>query len=156
MSTEENRPAGENSDSRYRNLMLIWIAQLMSFAFLSLLPMLVGKPIDAADADDTLRQIFFAIGVTTLILSFVLKRRMLSRAIERQDARQVQAGYILAFALCEMTGLSGVLIHLTKGATSIYHLLLALGWFGLLLHWPRRSHLTDASFKSGGFGANEF
>ena len=155
MNMKENPTAGQNTDMRYRSLLIIWGAQLSSLSLFFLLTIFIERPTVAGDAD-ALRWIFPALGCLLVLLSFVLKSRIVAQAVERQDAGRVLVGYIVGFAICEMAGLLGLLLYFMRGASVQYYFLFALAALGLLLHAPRRSHLSDASFKREGLGTNQF
>jgi hypothetical protein len=95
-------------------------------------------------------------GGITFVLSFPVKAYMLAQAVKQQKPEKVQVGYTLAFVMCEMTGLFGFLLFSLRGSSPFYYYMFGVAALGLLLHMPRRSHLTDASFKRGGFGAKGF
>ena len=90
---------------------------------------------------------FNVMSVCLVAVSFVLKRRLLSRSIEAQDVRLVNKAFIVAAALCEAGALLGLLDFLVA-RDRYYFVLIAFSFFGLLLHFPRRSQLEAASFKS--------
>jgi F0F1-type ATP synthase membrane subunit c/vacuolar-type H+-ATPase subunit K len=92
-----------------------------------------------------------ALGLTTLALSFVLKRRFLANAINMQRPEMVQTALIVAWALCEVTALFGLVVFFVTGS-SAYYIFFIFGALGVLLHFPRRNDLLAATFKDGGQG----
>ncbi len=156
MNMNESQSPERNLETRYRTLLTLWGVNLSSLGLFFLLSRLVETPRADQAPDDVLGWLLLAVGALTVLVSFVIKSRVLSQAVERQDLARVQVAYVIGFALCEMAGICGLGLYFLRGASSAYYLLFALAALGMLLHFPRRSHLTDASFKRGGFGASEF
>ena len=101
----------------------------------------------AAHGDDrVLALVLVAVSFSNLVVSLVLKRSFLAQSVAKQDLALVLKAYIVALALCESAGLFGLLIHLVTG--SIYFFF-AFGFslLGMGLHFPKKQHLLDASFK---------
>jgi hypothetical protein len=137
-------------DARYRVLLILWLAIFSSVIMLFVMTKIIGAP-KAAEANMVLVSIFMALGLFTIALSFVLKRRLLSQAIERQRPDLVQTGLILGLALCEAAAIFGLIIFFVTGYAH-YYLCFIVSLAAMLLHFPRREHLRAASFKSSGPG----
>jgi F0F1-type ATP synthase membrane subunit c/vacuolar-type H+-ATPase subunit K len=133
-------------DARYRVLVILWFAMLGSVVMFFVITKITGTP-KAAEANMTLVSIFMALGLFTIGLSFVLKRRLLSQAIERQRPDLVQTGLIVGMALCEAAAIFGLIIFFVTGY-AYYYLCFIVSLAAMLLHFPRREHLRAASFKS--------
>jgi hypothetical protein len=133
-------PTQTKAGARYRGLIIIWSGILITiFIFITLTWAL---KIAYQPGNDALRfQFFDVLGGATFALSFVGKYLLLRRARATQRAEVVTTAYVVAFALCEMTALFGLLNYLLSGVPIF--LLFALALIGLLLHFPRR-----ASFAS--------
>ena len=87
-----------------------------------------------------------ALSVVPVAISFYVKSTILARARETQDLPKVQQGYVSGFALSEIAVLLGVMIHFVTGSPYAF-VAIAIGTAGLLLHFPRKQHLIDATFK---------
>lgn len=153
MSQEQRGMAGKNRpEERHRALVIIWGAQLMSLLMFFVLTRVVGTEAAGESGHETLDWLLPALATLGFLLSFLLKRRMLAQSVERQEMARVQTGYILAFVLCELSGILGLLYSFLVGWSPLYYFLFGLAAFGLALHFPRIQHLHEASFKQKGFG----
>ena len=56
----------------------------------------------------------------------------------------VQSAYVLSFALCETSALFGLADHFTTGS-GYHYVAFAIAGLGLLLHFPLRQNLVNAS-----------
>ena len=107
--------------------------------------LVVGRP-ESAATNDTIFLVSVAVGFVTIILSFVIKNKAVANAATQQKIELVQPGYIVAWALCEVSALLGMLVFLAT-SNRYYYGLFILGAVGQLIHFPRREHLLNASFK---------
>ena len=137
-------------DVRYRMLLILWLAILFSVILFFVMTQIIGIPVEV-EGNMILVPVLLALGILTIALSFVLKRRFFAQAIERQSPATIQSGLIIALAFCEVTALFGLIIFFVTGC-HYYYLFFILSVLGMLLHMPRRDHLRAASFKSGGQG----
>jgi len=136
--TDSDQP---DINERYRTLLILWFAMCMSV--LMFLVVIGFTPVRAAEN----RQLTLALnslGIVPVALSFLLKQKALAKSIEMQRLDLVQIAYVLSFALCESSALLGLVDHFTTGSRYYYFAFLIAG-FGLLLHFPRRQTLVDAS-----------
>lgn len=134
----------EKIDSRYRTLLVLWIAFLPTIAFYFVLTLL--QPRADVPENRILTIVFSAISAFLVVVSFPLKKTFLSRSVETQQASLVNTGLVLAMALCEAAGLVG-LLDFFIARDRYYFILLALAFVGILLHFPQRSQVEAASFK---------
>jgi len=70
------------------------------------------------------------------------------RAIRDHDAGCIQTGLVIGCALSEITSILGVILALLFDYPYFY-LWIALGAFGILLDFPRKSNLDAATFDPG-------
>jgi hypothetical protein len=108
------------------------------------------RPSEDVDPNPMLLLILLGVAVATTLLSFLMKSKLLNRAIQQQQVSLVQQGYIVAWALCEVGGLLGVLGFFVTG-DRYYYVLLFIGLLGQLLHVPRREHVVNALGKTSIF-----
>ena len=128
----------------HRTLLIIWVFLLMSVSGFFLMTVVVPS---SAQGDNTLVTIvLLVLGISTTLLSFVVKQSFLSKSVATQDLKLVQQAYIVALALCESAGLFGLLIHFVTGSI-YYYASFALAIIGILLHFPKKQHVQDATFK---------
>lgn len=138
-------PKGINLDARYRTMLIVWFAILMSVGMIFFVTPIL-KPPPAEQSDMTLLWVFAGLSVTLFLLSFVLKGRQLAQSVKAQRPELVQSAMILAVALCEAISIFGMMAHLTTG-TRYYYIFFIISVIGVLLHMPRRSQLLAASHK---------
>jgi hypothetical protein len=137
------RPIDPNPaiEARHRTILILWFAMVMSVTMLLVL-MRFLPPTENGDA--RLGLILNCAGIVPLGLSFLLKQRILEQAVTQQRLDSVQVAYVLAFALCEMAALLGFVDHFVSGSR-YYYIGFSFAGLGLLLHFPRKQHLLDAS-----------
>jgi len=66
--------------------------------------------------------------------------------VDQQRVRLVQQAYIVAWAITETAALVGLLLFFLNG-NRYYYVLFVIAAAGMLLHFPRREHVINASFK---------
>ena len=137
----------------YKTLVIIWFALLTSQVIFLLLVYFLKPELFVMDAATSLLAdqpvitlVFAALALVFVILSFVLSRQHMRRAIEDQDAGCVQTGLVLGCALSEVPSLLGLVLAFAFDHPYFY-LWIALGAFGILLHFPRKDNLDAATYK---------
>lgn len=134
-----------NIAARYRVLLIIWFAILTSVGILFVLTLFI--PREVANESKILQIILGAVGGFLAAFSIVAKQKMLKQAVEKQQPRLVNTGYILAFVLTETVSIFALLMYmLTPGRD--YYVLFILSALFMFVHFPRRQHLTAATFKN--------
>jgi len=130
-------PMQTKAGARYRGLIIIWCGLLLAIFIYITLTWLIK--IAYQPGNDALRfQFFDVLGGATFALSFVAKYLLLRRARATQRADVVTTAYVVAFALCELTAIVGLLNYFLSGVPIF--LLFALAIIGMLLHFPRRTY----------------
>jgi O-antigen/teichoic acid export membrane protein len=150
MRQENQRQRATSVESLYRTQFIIWLAILFSVCMFFFVTMMIEVPADRSD-DPLLVWILLAVGVSTIILSFVLRRRFREQAIEKQNPGLLQTGLIIGLSLCELAGMFGMFVFFVNG-TPLYYLFFILSALGILLHMPRQDHIRAATFREGGQG----
>jgi len=143
MNAPQNDP--NKIELRLRTMRTLWIALLVSIVMYYIFTIVVGRPPNAPP-NDKLFLICVAVGVLTIVLSFVIKNKGLANAATQQKIELVQPAYILAWALCEVSALLGMMVFFATN-NRYYYGLFILGALGQLVHAPRRDHLLNASYK---------
>ena len=139
-------PAKMPAEARRRGLLLIWGAQLLSLALIFSLTYVV-RPQASVDGNHTLAWALGAIGFTSFLVSFLVKRKLLAKAAAERRLDLGTTAYVVAFAMCEMTALLGFVAYIVTGLSYALHsFVIAAG--GLLLHFPSRGALD--AIESGG------
>ncbi|HMJ08449.1 MAG TPA: hypothetical protein VK468_05555 [Pyrinomonadaceae bacterium] len=136
----------------YQTLVVIWggllISQLMFvgliyflkpelFSFDASRPPMGSQPL--------ITVVFAVAAIFVFILSFVLRNQYIRRAVGDHDPGCVQTGLTLGCALSEMCSILGVILAIAFGY-QYFILWIALGFLGILLHFPRKGNLDAASF----------
>jgi hypothetical protein len=128
-------------DARYRTLLILWSAICMSV--LLFLVLIYMSPV-VANENRNLTLALNSVGLVPVALSFLLKQRMLTKSVELQRLDFVQSGYVLSFALCESAALFGLMNHFLTG-TKYYYFAFIIAGLGLILHFPQKQNLVNAS-----------
>ena len=144
MTNGENGQA--NVDAQYRTMLILWFAFLSTIVMYFVISLVVPRP-EAAE-NRMLTLVLSAMSAFLVVVSFVVKRKFLSRSVDEQQIRLVNTGFVLAAAFCEGAALLG-LLDLFVARDRYYFILIAVSFAGMLFHFPQRSHLIAASFKSG-------
>lgn len=134
----------------YQTLIVLWFALLMSVSMFFLFSLFVTPNITYAPNNSTRALLIFgltAMGTFLVIGSFAVKNKILERSVEKQDVSLVQKALVIACAMCEASALLGLMEHFIIGNRE-YYLLFVLAAGGIALHFPRRSQLEAACFKS--------
>ena len=135
----------ENVEVRMRTMRTLWIAMIMSVGAYYVFTIFLGRRVDV-EPNSTLFLVFVAIGLSITFISFPIKNKLISQAIEQQHVPLVQQAYILAWAMSEIPALLGLLDFFMTGNRYFYVLFL-IAVLAQLLHFPRREHVINASFK---------
>ena len=87
------------------------------------------------------------VAMLMVLVAFVIKSKLLSKALEQQSTGMVQQAYVVTWAITEVAALLGLMdFFLTNDR--YYFVLLIIAALGVLLHFPRREHVVNAAFKS--------
>ena len=124
---------------------MLWMAMFVSIGFYYALTLFATRPEDV-EPNSTLFLVLVAIGLSTTFISFPIKKKLINQAVEQQHVPLVQQGYIVAWALCEIPAMLG-LLDFFMTSNRYFFVLFFLALFALLLHFPRREHVINASFK---------
>ena len=144
---------GKPIQVKYETLVVVWLALLMSQVLFFVLVWFIKPGIFAHETPPpifgTLPLVIFvfsASAIAFLLLSFVLSRQHMQRAVRDQDASCVQTGLLLGCALSEIPSLLGLVLAFAFDYPYFY-LWIVLGALGMLLHFPRKGNLDAATYK---------
>jgi len=149
-----NTPSPDQNDSannvelRMRTMRTLWIAMFMSIVMYYVFTLFAGRPPDRAPNNKLFLVLVSAAVVTTLI-SFPIKSWLVNKAIDQQQVQLVQQAYIVAWAVTEIGALLALLDFFLTG-DPYYYAMLIISACGQILHFPKREHLLNASFKTPG------
>jgi F0F1-type ATP synthase membrane subunit c/vacuolar-type H+-ATPase subunit K len=138
------RPTRSPADARYRGLVIIWGVVLLNLCAFVLLMRLINSPEPGAGGGRSLLTALSPVVFGAFVLSFVMKSLFLSRSRNRRSPETVTSGYVVAFALCEACAVLGFVAYLVTGAREAFYFFIPSA-LGMLLHFPRRRHLDDAT-----------
>ena len=134
-------PGSATIEERLRTLFILWFAMcislLMYLVFIYLAPV-------APAPNPKLTLLLNTAGLIPVAASFLIKQSLLKKAVTAQQVQQVHTAYIVSFALCEVSGFLALFDYRITGS-KYYYVGFAIGEIGLLLHFPRKQHLIDAS-----------
>lgn len=132
-------------EARFRIFLILWFAILSSVGFLLVLAVAIGTN---GEPNPPLSYALLGAGMTMVVLSLLIKQRMVRQAIDKSNLASLQSAHIVSLALCESSALFGLLDRLVTGSQA--------GWFafaiaaiGIFLHFPKKDHLRAVSQRSG-------
>jgi hypothetical protein len=144
----QNDPQGK-IELRIRTLRTLWLALLASIGVYYVMTFVV-KPSGEITPNPRLSLILLLAGISTTLISFLVRSRLLSRAVDQQQLQLVQQAHIVGWAINEVAALLGMLDFFVTGHRHFY-VLFIVSALGLLLQFPRREAVINAAFKSQGF-----
>src|ERR1051325_2572565 len=112
-----NTQSADQIKLRVRPLRSLWIAMLLSIGMYYVFTLFKGRP-ENVEPNNTLFLVLVVIAMVTTLISIPIKNRMLSQAVEHQHVQAVQPGYIVAWALCEVAAILGVIDFFATGDRS--------------------------------------
>ena len=135
-------------NKRYQTLLVLWFALFMSvvmYFIFSLVVPLTNEP--SNPPNPALVIALMVLGFLLVLLSFVVKSKLLERSVEKQDPAFVQKALVVACALCEASALLGLMERFLIGYRYYYFLFL-FSAAGIALHFPRRNQLQNAGYRN--------
>ena len=131
---------------RHQTLLILWFAMLMNIGILFLVAF-IAAPAANNSASKVLTLVFAALATFLVGISFAVKRKFLEKSVDWQDMSLVQKGLIVAWAICELSAMLGLLERFLIGNWD-YFVLFLLAAIGIALHFPRRNDLLAANYKT--------
>lgn len=133
-------------EQRMRTVRILWLALILNIGVFYFLTRVADRS-ENVEPNNTLSLALLAIGLSSVLISFLVKSKLVSRAIEQRQVQQVQQGYIVAWAMCEVPALLGLVDFFVTSDPYFYaFFIIAAG--ADLFHFPRREHFENASFSS--------
>ena len=136
-------------DTRYRTMLILWFALLMSVVMFFVMTIVAApEPLDQDRAAPSSVVLFALTGVGTflVVISFLVKRKMLQRSVEKQEPMLVQQALVVACAMCEVSALFGAFERFAI-ASGDHYVLFLVSAIGIALHFPKRDQLLAASWN---------
>jgi F0F1-type ATP synthase membrane subunit c/vacuolar-type H+-ATPase subunit K len=153
MNQPTSQPAADGGlDARLRTMRILWAVFLITIGLYALVTVFARPSQEVVlerrgEDNQTMLVALGALGLSLVILSFVVKRIYYRKAAEQQSPPQFQTGFIIAEVLCESCVLFG-LVALFVTWNDYAYALFVLGALGQLLHFPRRDELA-AAYRKG-------
>lgn len=129
-------------EARHRVFLIVWVALLVSITML--LGFALAVPSSNATANPTLSLALLGVALMLVAGSFLIKHRTVQNAIAKRDVASLQSGYIVSYAVCEAAALFGLFDHFVTGS-SYYYCAFIAAMLGMLLHFPKKDHIRDAT-----------
>jgi hypothetical protein len=142
MTEMTNAQADPSLGTQYQTMLILWIAMLLTTVMYLVVTLVL--PRRAAPENHLLTIVFSAVAAFMVVVSFAVRSKFLSRSVETQDTQLVKSGFVVGAALCEAAAILGLLDFLIAH-DRYYIVLIAFSFLGLLLQFPRGSHLVAAS-----------
>jgi len=144
-------PANQNNpqteiELRIRTLRTLWFALLGSIGIYYGFTLVVERR-EGLEPNPSLSLSLMCVAMLMVLVAFVIKTKLLSKALEQQSTGMVQQAYVVTWAITEIAALLG-LIDFFVTNDRYYFVLLIIAALGVLLHFPRREHVVNAAFKS--------
>ena len=133
-------------EQRMRTVRILWLALILNIGVFYFLTRVADRS-ENVEPNNTLSLALVAIGLSSVLISFLVKSKLVSRAIEQRQVQQVQQGYIVAWAMCEVPALLGLVDFFVTSDPYFYGFFI-IGAGADLFHFPRREHFENASFSS--------
>ena len=151
-----NRPSNQTGqdaglDMRLRTMRILWVVFLITIGLYALVTVFARPSqeilLERRQENPPVLIALGALGLSLVVLSFVVKGIYYRKAAEQQSPPQFQTGFIIAEVLCEscvLFGLVGIFLTWNDYAYALF----ILGALGQLLHFPSRDQLA-ATYKKG-------
>jgi len=144
-----NQNLQQNVELRIRTMRIIWLAMVLSIGAYYVVTILAPRASDN-EPNDTLFLVFVGLALAAVLISFPIKARLLSRAVDQQQTARVQQAYTVAWAITEVAAVLGLLDYFLTG-NRYYYVLFIIAFCGQLLHFPKREHVMNAAYKGSTF-----
>jgi hypothetical protein len=143
--TDQNDPQ-TSIDLRIRTMRTLWIGLIGSLGMYYVFTLFAERK-ESLEPNPSLSLTLICVGMVIVLVSFLIKSKLLSKAVEQRSIGMVQQAYVVTWAITEIPALLGLLdFFLTNDR--YYYVLLVISALGQLLHFPRREHVVNAAFKN--------
>src|SRR4029453_19474587 len=106
-------------NKRYQTMLTLWFALLMSVGIYFVIAKFAGSSRETGPNSLPIVAIN-SLGAVLVLMSFVVKRKLLKRSVETQNVVLAQKAVLLACAMCESCALLGVLERFAFGSRDFY------------------------------------
>ena len=133
----------ETIDVRLRTMRTLWIGMVLSIGVYFVVSLIAERSEDL-QPNPTLSLMLVGGSVFATLIAYLVKSKLLNRAIEQQQLQQVQQAYIVGWAITEVGALLGLLDFFAT-ADRYYYVPFIVAAVGQLLQFPRSEHVLHAS-----------
>lgn len=140
----------EDLDKRYQTMLILWAALLMSVVMFFVMALIAGgQSTEGSNVPYTpvVSMVLTGVGTFMVGLSFVVKHKLLERSVEQQNIGLVQQALVVACALCEVAALLGIVLRFAM-KDPYYYVVFIIAAVGEVFHFPRKSQLLAATYKT--------
>ncbi len=141
----QNNPQAE-IELRIRTLRTLWFALLGSIGIYYGFTLVVERR-EGLEPNPSLSLSLMCVAMLMVLVAFVIKTKLLSKALEQKSTGMVQQAYVVTWAITEVAAVLG-LIDFFLTNDRYYFVLLIIAALGVLLHFPRREHVVNAAFNN--------
>lgn len=139
----------QNIEQQFKTQIILWLAFLMS-QVMFMVVIFIAKPsifkFDFSKSPMTELAVLFGFtAIICFVMSFVFKAKFIKSAIDKQEPQLLQTALILSVAFCEAITIFGLVLGFSD--YPYFFVWMIFGIVGILLHFPRRQNLIDASFR---------
>ena len=139
----------EKIELRIRTMRTLWLAMVLSVVMYFVFTIVVGRS-EGLALNNTLSLTLIVVALSTVLISFLLKSKLVNRAVEQQQVSMVQQAYVATWAISEVGALLGLLDFFLTG-NPYYYVPMLIAGAGQLSHFPRREHVENAAFNRMAF-----
>ena len=144
-STANQNDPQTSIELRIRTMRVLWFCLLLSVGAYYVYTLISGRK-EGLAPNPTISLTLLCIGIGAVLVAFLIKSKLLSKAVEQQSTGMVQQAYVMTWAITEVTALLGLMdFFLTNDR--YYYVFFIVAALGLLLHLPRREHVINAAFR---------
>ena len=144
MQTHTPQELEARVEARFRILLILWAAILMSLGFLLALASALSIK---ASANPIISYTLLIIGTSVVAVSVLLKQKIMQQAIDKGSVQSLQSAHVVSLALCESAALLGLFDRLMTGSVTSWFLF-GIAVVGMLLHFPRKEYLRAVIHKA--------
>jgi predicted permease len=151
MNRQQSKPTNplQNIDLRMRTLRTLWFGLFLSVPMYFVFTIFIGRR-EGVTPNNAVSLVLMGVSLSIALLSFFIKNKLLTHAIDQQRVPLVQQAYVATWAIAEIPALLGVLDFLFTG-NRYYYLLMIMAVVLQLIHFPRREQVENASLKRSSF-----
>jgi len=135
-------PAALTPERAHRLIVIVWAAMLVSLGPYLLITQVV--PVNQAGPNSPLPVPLLAVAIAAVLGSVYFKSSLGSREGQARSLDKVRAGHIIAFVLCQLAGLLGLITFILSAWQRAW-IFFAVSAAGFLINFPQREDFERAA-----------